>query len=241
MREETYKLLTKHNAAYTIVDEPLLPPETHVTADFAYIRWHGHGARLWYDYDYNGDQLEEWVPKVYEVTGKARRTYGYFNNNFRANAVKNAVEILNMMDQATPDQQMALEKITNYREQGTRPAGVQPLETFQMQEEDLSVADYLLRFTDARRIARAEKIKDSDLQITHSSKELVEAQIRDYFIEVDLKSRVLKHNCDDWRKGKGVKRICKHVGKLFLKLPPGQAKDILEAMWDKKDNWIFEE
>ena len=241
MREETYKLLTKHNTAYTIVDEPLLPPETHVTADFAYIRWHGHGSRLWYDYDYNGDQLEEWVPKVYEVTGKARRTYGYFNNHFRANAVKNAVEILNMMDQATPDQQMALEKITNYREQGTRPAGVQPLETFQMQEEDLSVADYLLRFTDARRIARAEKIKDSDLQITHSSKELVEAQIRDYYIEVDMKSRVLKHNCDDWRKGKGIKRICKHVGKLFLKLPPSQAKGILEAMWVKKDNWIFEE
>ncbi|MCJ7572883.1 DUF72 domain-containing protein, partial [Candidatus Bathyarchaeota archaeon] len=97
MREETYELLGRHNVAYTIVDEPLLPPETQVTADFAYVRWHGHGKRIWYDYEYNDNQLEEWVPKVKEVERKAKRTYGYFNNHFNANAVKNAVELLSKL------------------------------------------------------------------------------------------------------------------------------------------------
>jgi len=39
MKPETFQMLKRYGAAYTIVDEPLLPPETHVTADFAYVRW----------------------------------------------------------------------------------------------------------------------------------------------------------------------------------------------------------
>jgi uncharacterized protein YecE (DUF72 family) len=43
LRDDVMRMLSRYNVAYTIVDEPLLPPETHVTADFAYIRWHGRG------------------------------------------------------------------------------------------------------------------------------------------------------------------------------------------------------
>jgi len=49
LREETWRLLEKHRVAYTIVDEPLLPPDMHVTTDIAYIRWHGRGRRPWYN------------------------------------------------------------------------------------------------------------------------------------------------------------------------------------------------
>lgn len=35
MRDETWKLLEKYNVAYVNVDEPLLPPEVHLTADFS--------------------------------------------------------------------------------------------------------------------------------------------------------------------------------------------------------------
>jgi len=113
LRPETMDILRRHNVAYTIVDEPLLPPEVHTTADFSYIRWHGHGSRLWYDYEYSGDQLREWVPKVEEVKKKSRRVYGYFNNHFKANAVKNAVEMLELLGEATPVQRVALEKIND--------------------------------------------------------------------------------------------------------------------------------
>ena len=98
------------------MDEPLLPPETRVTAHFAYIRWHGHGANPWYNYDYSPSELESWVPKVKETTGKARKTYGFFNNHFSANAIKNSVEILEMLDRATPKQKGVLDKITAHRQ-----------------------------------------------------------------------------------------------------------------------------
>lgn len=49
LREQTRRLLEKHRVAYTIVDEPLLPPDIHVTTDIAYIRWHGRGRRPWYN------------------------------------------------------------------------------------------------------------------------------------------------------------------------------------------------
>jgi len=37
------------------------------------------------------------------------------------------------------------------------------------------------------------------------------------------------------------KRMCKHLGKLFLSLPPGQSKRVLERIWEDVDGWVFEE
>lgn len=58
IREETWGLLEKYRVIYTIVDEPLLPPEIHITSDVAYFRWHGHGVRPWYNYRYSVEELE---------------------------------------------------------------------------------------------------------------------------------------------------------------------------------------
>jgi uncharacterized protein YecE (DUF72 family) len=241
LRNETYDILRKHNVAYTVVDEPLLPPEVHITADFAYVRWHGHGAQLWYDYEYSVDQLEEWKPKVEEITGNVRRTYGYFNNHFNANAVKNAVEMLELLEQATPEQKIVHEKIASYREEFDRPHGFQPLEAFSSSDEDLSVADHLLHFTDIGRIGSGEKIKRSEVVISLSDKSHLVGDIRDYYIDIDLEQRVIKHNCDDWRKGMGNKRFCKHLVRFFMELPPGQAIRVLSLIWDEIDGWSFEE
>ena len=55
--ESLYSLLRKHNVANTIVDEPLLPVDLTVTANFAFIRWHGKGKRVWYNYEYSEEEL----------------------------------------------------------------------------------------------------------------------------------------------------------------------------------------
>lgn len=102
--EETWRLLRRYNIANTIVDEPLLPPEPVVTASFAYIRWHGRGKRLWYNYRYSNDELKPWIPKVKEVAAKVETTYGYFNNHFHGYAVENCLKILEMLGFATPKQ-----------------------------------------------------------------------------------------------------------------------------------------
>jgi len=73
MTPDTWEMLSRHGVAYTIVDEPLLPPDLHVTADFTYIRWHGHGSPTWYSYDYSPEELQSWVAKVREVARQTRR------------------------------------------------------------------------------------------------------------------------------------------------------------------------
>jgi len=116
LRDEAWSLLRSHNVANVIVDEPLLPPDTIGTADFAFIRWHGRGSRPWYNYRYNERELEAWVPKVKEVAGAAKKTFGYFNNHFRGFAVENSLRMMNMLGVATPKQDETREKATNYIE-----------------------------------------------------------------------------------------------------------------------------
>lgn len=240
MRPETWEMLRRHGVAYTIVDEPLLPPEVQVTAEFAYVRWHGRGSRPWYNYDYRPEELEEWVPRVRETAAKAKRVYGYFNNHFGANAVKNAVEMLTLLGSATPEQAAALRRIAEHRRQPSRPRGVRPLESFAEAEEGLSVADLLMRFTTASRLRRAEGIGDDELTITRRSGGRIEAAIRGYSIDIDLERRVVRHDCDDWRKGLEAKRMCKHLAKLFLSLPERQAEEVLTGIWEEKEQWRFE-
>jgi len=240
LRDETYEILRSHNVAYTVVDEPLLPPEVHITADFAYIRWHGHGSRLWYDYEYTEDQLEAWKPKIQGITKSVRRTYAYFNNHFNANAVKNAIEMLELLGDATPEQREVYKKLTSHQGSGGSK-GVQTLEAFNTSDDDLSVADHLLHFTDAPRIGRGEKIKRGEVSITSSNEHHLAGDVRGYYIDIDLKQKVIKHNCDDWRKTMGRKRFCKHLVSFFLKLPPGQASSVLSKIWDDIDSWSFME
>jgi uncharacterized protein YecE (DUF72 family) len=241
LRNETFDLLRKNNVAYTVVDEPLLPPEVHITADFAYIRWHGHGAQLWYDYEYTEEQLASWVPKVKELTGDVRRTYGYFNNHYNANAVKNAVELLELLEETTPEQKIVHEKIVEYKAQAGGPRGVQPLEAFSTSSEDLSVADHLLHFTDPRRISRGEKMDSEEVIVSLSTDEHLMGEVKDYYVDIDLEQKVIKHNCADWRKGRGSKRFCKHLVRFFMELPPGQATHVLSRIWDEIDGWSFED
>jgi uncharacterized protein YecE (DUF72 family) len=126
MRPETFEMLREHRVAYTIVDEPLLPPDTHVTADFAYIRWHGHGSPTWYSYDYSREELEEWVPKVTNLSQQVDTVYGFFNNHFRwqevrggekwgyPGAVKNMIEFMDLLDKTTEEQKEVLNRINTY-------------------------------------------------------------------------------------------------------------------------------
>ncbi|UCB61464.1 MAG: DUF72 domain-containing protein [Candidatus Bathyarchaeota archaeon] len=111
MREETWKLLEKHNVAYTIVDEPLLPPDVHITSDFAYFRWHGHGKKPWFNYHYKEEELDPWVPKVLEVSKQAKQVYGYFNNHFHGYAPDNCLSMIERLVGLAPHQQEAQQRV----------------------------------------------------------------------------------------------------------------------------------
>jgi uncharacterized protein YecE (DUF72 family) len=106
VRETTFALLRAHDLAFCNVDEPrlkgLLPPLGVVTAEPAYVRFHGRNAATWwrheqaherYDYLYSEQELAEWLPRLRAMEKRARTTYAFFNNHFESKSVENARQL----------------------------------------------------------------------------------------------------------------------------------------------------
>lgn len=123
LREDVWSYLRDRNLANVIVDEPLLPPDTVVTADFAFIRWHGRGSRPWYNYRYTDGELDGWVPKVKDVISGVKKTFGYFNNHFKGFAVENSFKMMEKLEMSTPLQDEARAKATRFIATGRRDVG----------------------------------------------------------------------------------------------------------------------
>lgn len=120
-RRDVDDLLRSHNVAKTIVDEPLLPAEVGVTADFAFIRWHGRGTRMWYNYRYSDQELAEWVPKVREVSTKVKKVFGYANNHPFGHAVETALKEMELLGVADGEQRSLQSRVTKAIDARARP------------------------------------------------------------------------------------------------------------------------
>jgi uncharacterized protein YecE (DUF72 family) len=109
--------LRDRHLGFCAVDEPgiagLMPPVAWVTAEDAYVRFHGRNAANWwgsrpagaaagaargadaasgdrYDYEYRTEELKEWVERIRDLAGQARRTYLFFNNCHAGHAARSA-------------------------------------------------------------------------------------------------------------------------------------------------------
>ena len=107
---KTFELLKEYEVAFTIVDEQLLPPEVHLTTDFAYFRWHGKGEEIWFDYLYIEEELTPWVPKVQDAAKKVKRVYGYFNNHYHGYAPENCLQLLEKLGLLSANQRKVKNK-----------------------------------------------------------------------------------------------------------------------------------
>ncbi len=87
--DEVADLLTRHKAAFVAVSHPTLPETIYPTTDFLYLRFHGLARQL-YHYDYSDQELERWATRV-ESHLPGRTLYAFFNNDYHANAPRNAV------------------------------------------------------------------------------------------------------------------------------------------------------
>jgi uncharacterized protein YecE (DUF72 family) len=87
-----------------------LPPIAAATAkDLAMVRFHGRDPEAWkstsggaaerFRYDYSDKELEEWVPKVRELSEEARETHVLMNNCYRDFAVNNARQLSTLLDE----------------------------------------------------------------------------------------------------------------------------------------------
>jgi uncharacterized protein YecE (DUF72 family) len=112
--EETLAFLEEHDLPFVCVDMPQgfdssIPPVATATAkDLALVRFHGRDPKVWakknvsaserFRYHYSKAELEEWVPRIRELSSSARETHVLMNNCYRDFAVSNARELGDLLD-----------------------------------------------------------------------------------------------------------------------------------------------
>ncbi len=234
LTEEAHKMLSNHNVAAVVVDEPLLPPEIRLTSDIAYIRWHGRGEKMWYNYRYSKEELAEWVPKIREMSGSTD-VYGYFNNHYHGYAPENCIDVLEMLGVATSEQRKMRQCISGYwKGKATTKAVSKTLSDFLPQEKE-DIKTLLSEYIDVSRLEKATEIKD--IEIIELDTDKIVADVRGYSVYIDLEKRFILHDCGDWKRTARERRFCKHIGALMLALPEDAARGVLEGI--KRQQWEF--
>jgi len=246
MVEEAFDLLAAHNLAYTIVDEPLLPPTLRVTAKTAYVRWHGHGKDPWYDYRYSDEELKAWVPKVQEVTARADEVYGFWNNHYHGYAPENCLQVLEMLGVGlTPAQVEAARRIVGFRKGLVRTATgtvrTVTLEDFGGAPPPVGgrVEAMLGKFLDPGRLDRARRSEMKAVEIVEDEDASLVARVKDYKVVFDIAAKRIVHDCEDWATQLRERRFCKHLGGVVLALPSARATRLLEEIASHRDDWTF--
>lgn len=90
--QEVYDLLQKYNCALCIYElEHYLSPLV-ITADFVYIRLHGPGKK--YRGSYSAASLTKWTKNCRKWLQQKRDVYVYFDNDEKAFAAKNALQLI---------------------------------------------------------------------------------------------------------------------------------------------------
>ena len=111
LNDEVFSFLSKLDIGFCNVDEPslpkLLPPTNISTNKIFYLRFHGRNKEKWwksreaferYDYMYKQEELEEWIPKIKDAHTKAKKSLIYFNNHYKAKAVRSADMLINLLN-----------------------------------------------------------------------------------------------------------------------------------------------
>jgi uncharacterized protein YecE (DUF72 family) len=119
----TEKLLRELNIAWVQIDEPRfstsIAPEVPLTADMAYLRFHGRNARDWwkgdsetrYRYLYSPEEIAELAERVKKAGEKARMLFAFFNNHWKAYAPRNANDMKKALQMSFQDIPVPLETL----------------------------------------------------------------------------------------------------------------------------------
>ena len=122
-RDETWDILKKYNVANTITDSPLgfLSKPIVTSTTHAYVRWHGRGKSIWYDYMYSEDELLAWKGALDDLENRVPILYAYFNNHYGANAPSNLLTLLEMRGELTEPQSKAMKRSQRAQKKKSAP------------------------------------------------------------------------------------------------------------------------
>ncbi len=108
-------ILRAHSIAWVQIDEPKfstsIATALPATADFAYFRFHGRNAEMWwkgttetrYQYLYSPDEISELAEKVKAASQKTSLTLAFFNNHWKAYAPRNAGDMIKALQMPFAD------------------------------------------------------------------------------------------------------------------------------------------
>jgi uncharacterized protein YecE (DUF72 family) len=95
MDESVFNYLEDKALTYCSVIEPLLPPRMDITnPSFSYIRFHGYGKKIWFDYCFTEEEIKRWALQIREVIQNSEKVGVYFNNHFSGYAAKNSLMLM---------------------------------------------------------------------------------------------------------------------------------------------------
>lgn len=131
MDNEIFDYLRKKDLSYCAVIEPLLPPRMDITnPEFAYIRFHGFGKKIWFDYLFKEEEIKNWAIPIRDVIQNSKKVGIYFNNHFSGYAAKNSLMMmreLNVQPRNDPD---SIKILNIKKESGTLPKGQSSLDKY---------------------------------------------------------------------------------------------------------------
>jgi len=90
--DDVYDAFRRTGTIFCSCSGPRLPDELIKTADTIYVRL--HGPERWYRHDYTRDELKTWADRIRR--SRAKHVYVYFNNDYEANAPRNAAVLRKM-------------------------------------------------------------------------------------------------------------------------------------------------
>lgn len=184
--------------------------------------------------------MEEWVPRVREVTGKAKRTLGYFDNHFHGYAPENTLQMMQMLGVVTPHGDAALSRVRlrgREREIAAEPKG---LEAWTAPIIEKGVENLLLNFAALEILDAARSIPESDLSLGEDSGRHLAAYVGATTVDVDLEQQTIIHRCPIWAESISEKKFCPHVVRVFMIIDPARARSILSLLRSTLDEWKFE-
>jgi uncharacterized protein YecE (DUF72 family) len=109
--ESVLEGLRERNVGVVITDQPDLPRlpglSGTVTAEHAYFRFHGRNRENWwtgdstsrYDYLYSREELAGRLPEILTMKENSRRLYIAFNNHHKGQAVQNAFDFEELLEE----------------------------------------------------------------------------------------------------------------------------------------------
>jgi len=131
MDDDVFAYLKKKHLTYCAVLEPLLPPRMDVTdPQLAYIRFHGYGKNIWFDYFFKEEEIRKWATSIKEVIAKTDQVGIYFNNHFSGYATKNSLMMMRELDTLPRNEPKHVSLLDIKKKSGTYSSGQTGLDKF---------------------------------------------------------------------------------------------------------------